>query len=580
MPPPTQPAAPRPDRPEEPPVAVPPGYPVAGYRTGEPIGAGAWGTVHAAHGTGELPDAAVKFLSPARLSPGQRRTMAQVARSEMRFSRLADHPHLIRTLAVVTVDDPAHPGLDGAVALVMERAARSLQDVLAAARPHAPVPGAERILAEVGAGLTHMHGAGWVHGDLKPGNILLMADGTAKLADFGLTAELEGTHAYAPPLGSPDHVPPEWWSERTGARGVALRPSADIWAFGVLAHQLLTGGLHPFLGATARARSLAAQAYARGAAPLRLDDALPACWREVVTACLAVDREVRGRVDLTALLTAAAAGGRQGAAAGRERGRRRRSGPGRAGAGPGSPGAGPGSAAAGGAGAVTGAGRLVGLAGTVAAAAVVLALTGAPEPVGSPETVTAAGPALGASPPSSPAGLLPPGAKAPAAVPSGARPPAAVPPGALPPGADVPVELRGPIEDAARRCPEPEITPALLAAMLKAESGFDPKAAHPESGEYGIAMWTPAVFNAWAQDADHDGVKDYFDPVDAIASMGNYVCWLDQQFKHRGMTDSLPALVTAGYRTSDKTVADTGGVPDRVSAHVAKVLGYLAEYGG
>ncbi|MFD0350817.1 protein kinase [Kitasatospora aburaviensis] len=147
-----------------------------------------------------------------------------------------------------------------------------------------------------------MHAAGWVHGDLKPGNVLLMPDGTAKLADFGLTAELEGTHAYAPPLGSPDHVPPEWWSERTGARGVALRPSADVWAFGVLAHQLLTGGLHPFLGATARARSLAGQAYARGAAPLRLDDALPQRWRPVVTACLTADREERARLDLATLL--------------------------------------------------------------------------------------------------------------------------------------------------------------------------------------------------------------------------------------------------------------------------------------
>ncbi|MFI6847668.1 serine/threonine-protein kinase [Kitasatospora sp. NBC_00085] len=509
---------------------MPPGYPVAGYRTGEPIGAGAWGSVYAAHGEGELPDAAVKFLSPARLSPGQRRTMAQVARSEMRFSRLADHPHLIRTLAVVTVDDPAHPGLDGAVALVMERAARSLQDVLAAARPHEPVPGAERILAEVGAGLTHMHGAGWVHGDLKPGNILLMADGTAKLADFGLTAELEGTHAYAPPLGSPDHVPPEWWSERTGARGVALRPSADIWAFGVLAHQLLTGGLHPFLGATARARSLAALAYARGAAPLRLDDALPARWRAVVTACLAADREARGGVDLASLLTAAAGGpgGPSSAATGPVRRRRLLA-------------------------------EAGGLGVTALVAAALLALTGSPEPA------TPAGTARPAPVPAASAGAAAAGT---------------VPAGAIPPGADVPAALRGPIEDAARRCPEPEITPALVAAMLKAESGFDPKAAHPESGEYGVAMWTPAVFNAWAQDGDHDGVKDYMNPADAIASMGNYVCWLDQQFKHRGLTGNLPALVTAGYRTSDKSVADTGGVPERVKAHVARVLGYLAEYGG
>ncbi|MGW7697942.1 serine/threonine-protein kinase, partial [Kitasatospora sp. NPDC054768] len=289
-----------------PPFAVPAGYPIAGYRLGAFLGAGAWGSVYAAEGPDGGP-AAVKILGAARFSPGQRRTVARMARSEQRFSRRADHPHLIRTFAVATVEDPDHPALDGAVALVMERAARNLQDLLAEARPGTAAPGAERILTEVCAGLTHMHRAGWVHGDLKPANVLLMPDGTAKIADFGLTAELEGTHAYAPPLGSPDHVPPEWWSERTGARGVAVRPSADVWAFGVIAHQLLTGGLHPFLGATARARSLAAQAYARGAAPLRLDEALPARWRPVVTACLAPGREERTRTGLALLVARAAA---------------------------------------------------------------------------------------------------------------------------------------------------------------------------------------------------------------------------------------------------------------------------------
>ncbi|MFD4530991.1 serine/threonine-protein kinase [Kitasatospora sp. NPDC058397] len=493
---------------------VPAGYRLAGYRTGAYLGAGAWGSVYAAEGPDGTP-AAVKLLSPARLSPGQRRTMTEVARSEMRFSRRADHPHLIRTLAVTVVDDPAHPGLDGAVALVMERAARSLQDVLAAARPGAPVPGAERLLAEVCAGLTHMHRGGWVHGDLKPANILLMSDGTAKIADFGLTAELEGTHAYAPPLGSPDHVPPEWWSERTGARGVAVRPSADIWAFGVIAHQVLTGGLHPFLGATARARSLAAQAYARGAAPLRLDEALPGPWRAVVTACLAPGREERARTDLAALVARAVArpACRRGAA-------------------------------------------LRAATGLLACAATVLVLTGAPEPEAAEQ-----------------------GAAVPAAG-SAAHPAAPPLPGAIPAGSDVPVAYRGMIEDAARRCPEPEITPVLLAAMLKAESGFDPNAARPETGEYGIAMWTPAVFDAWAKAAAHDGPKSYLDPGDAIAAMGNYVCWLDQQLKHRGFTRDLPALVTAAYRTSDKTVAAAEGVPERVRPHVDKVLRYLADYGG
>ncbi len=88
-----------------------------------------------------------------------------------------------------------------------------------------------------------MHAAGWVHGDLKPGNVLLMADRSVRLADFGLARELDGTHAYAPRLGSSDYLPPEWWSERVSEQGVAVRPTADIWALGVTAHQVLTGGL-------------------------------------------------------------------------------------------------------------------------------------------------------------------------------------------------------------------------------------------------------------------------------------------------------------------------------------------------
>ena len=153
-----------------------------------------------------------------------------------------------------------------------------------------------------------------------------------------------------------------------------------------------------------------------------------------------------------------------------------------------------------------------------------------------------------------------------------------MPPGALPPGADVPAELREPLARAARRCPEPEVTPALLAAMVRAESGFDASAARPETGEYGIAMWTPVVFRAWAHDGDGDGRADYMSPADAVVSMGSYVCWLAQRFKARGLRDDLPGLLAAGYRTSDKTVAEAGGVPDRVAAHAARVRAYLAEY--
>lgn len=205
----------------------------------------------------------------------------------------ADHPHLVRTHAVCTVEVPELPSLDGAIALVMDRAEASLKDALDAAGTGGPIADADRVLRGVAAGLAHMHGAGWVHGDLKPANVLLGPGGQVWLADFGLATELDGTHAHLPPLGTLDHLPPEWWSQRTGTQGTVVRPTADIWAFGVLAHQVLTGGLHPFPGSTARARSLAAQAYARGTAPLRLDAGLDEDMRRLIADCLAPDHAAR-----------------------------------------------------------------------------------------------------------------------------------------------------------------------------------------------------------------------------------------------------------------------------------------------
>ncbi|WP_371483020.1 serine/threonine-protein kinase [Kitasatospora sp. NBC_00315] len=505
------------------PLDIPAGSVLAGVRITGLIGSGGWSSVYAAERVADGAPVAVKLLRPDLLSPGQRATMAELAAREVRFSREADHPHLIRTFATATLRTPEDPRLDGAVALVMERADRSLRDALSAATPGRPLPGAERILGEVCAGLAHMHRRGWVHGDLKGANILLMADDTVRLADFGLTAELEGTHAYVPPLGSLDHVPPEWWSQRAGSRGVPLRPSADVWAFGVIAHQVLTGGLHPFLGATARARSLTAQAYARGACRLRLHEGLSEPWRAIVVDCLQPDQAERAR--LTSALLAARVHSLAATAAPRRRRARR-------------------------------------AALFAAGAALVLGLGTATVVVGGPATLR----------------TYPPPAPAPTPATGAARGVTGTARGALPEDSDVPRELRAVITDTARRCPEPEVTPALLAAMLKAESGFDPAAANPSTQEYGIAMWTPAVFNAWAQDGDNDGDKDYMSAPDAIVSMGDYVCWLDQRFKHRGMTEDLPALVVAGYRTSDKTVADAGGVPERVRAHVDKVMDYLAQY--
>lgn len=514
---------------------VPAGYRVGDWTVTGLIGSGSWGSVYTAEGPDGTP-AAVKFLGTALLTPGQQASMADLVRREVRFSLAARHPHLVRTREAVTVRDPSRPALDGCTALVMDRAARSVQDLLSATGPEAPEapasPGADahRILRGVADGLAYLHGLGWLHGDLKPANILLGPHGEVWLADFGLTAELDGTHAYVPPMGTLDHLPPEWWSARTGSQGTAVRPSADIWAYGVLAHEVLCGGLHPFPGATARARALAAQSYARGAAPLRLDPSLPDGWRRLVTDCLAPDHA--RRAGLTAVRLAA-------------RVAELTSGPAAA---PGRP-------------APPRRSRIRIRVRMAAAATGLLLASGAAAGLLSADH--------GHSARTDPA-------HAPAAPPGGPR--TAPLTDTLPAGSDVPAALRPAIDQATRLCVQPEVTPALLAAMLKAESGFDVRARRPATDEYGVAMWTPRVFASWAVDGDLDGTKDYMSPPDAIATMGVYLCWVDQQLKQHGMRGDLPSWIAASYRTSVRTVVDAGGVPARLRPYVDTVRRFMADY--
>lgn len=117
-----------------------------------------------------------------------------------------------------------------------------LRDVIAAVRGWGrtvPAGFAARIVAEVALGLHGCHKAGVVHCDVKPSNIMLHGSGTAMLGDFGIAqspqhAPEEGFRV----TGSPAYIPPELWSEG----GVTSRRS-DIYALGVTAHQLMTGGL-------------------------------------------------------------------------------------------------------------------------------------------------------------------------------------------------------------------------------------------------------------------------------------------------------------------------------------------------
>ncbi|MFG2349321.1 protein kinase domain-containing protein [Streptomyces phaeochromogenes] len=250
-------------------------------------------------GAGPLPrHAALKFLPTGTRTPRQLHHLRELADREQELLKRLRSPRLIRMYQALTVDDPEHPELDGATVLVLERAEGSMDALLDRS---ATPGGGPALLAQVCEGLHQLHHAGWVHGDLKPANILLMKDGSARLGDFNLAAELEGTHAYSPAFSTPDYTPPELLWAEIGERGQQIRPTADIWAFGVLAHLVLTGFL-PLPGGTAEARRDAVVRYARGTDELRLSPQLPDAWREIITDCLAPTHAERAPHDAASLL--------------------------------------------------------------------------------------------------------------------------------------------------------------------------------------------------------------------------------------------------------------------------------------
>ncbi|MBE1535639.1 protein kinase domain-containing protein [Actinomadura algeriensis] len=145
-------------------------------------------------------------------------------------------------------------------------------------------------------------------------------------------------------------------------------------------------------------------------------------------------------------------------------------------------------------------------------------------------------------------------------------------------GSDVPDEYRDLIVEAGRWCAMPGLSPALIAAMLKAESGFDPRLADPAKDEYGIARWTPRVLAHWQPGGlDHPEPRPAeITPELSIPAMGRFLCYWGRDLE--GVPGDPALNLAATYRTSSKTVIKAGGVPAEYRAYTEKVRRYLEDY--
>jgi serine/threonine protein kinase/Tol biopolymer transport system component len=221
-----------------------PGTRVGAYEIVAPLGAGGMGEVYRARDTRLGRDVAIKTLPSAFAADPQR-----TARLEREAQLLAalDNPHIA---GIYGIED-----VEGGRVLVLEFVdGESLSERLAKSG-RLPVDEALTIARQIIDALEAAHEKGIIHRDLKPANIMLAADGRVKVLDFGLaklepgsaspSGEREGlTHSptltFAATqagviLGTAAYMSPEQ------AKGRAADKRSDVWAFGCVLYEMLTG---------------------------------------------------------------------------------------------------------------------------------------------------------------------------------------------------------------------------------------------------------------------------------------------------------------------------------------------------
>jgi Tol biopolymer transport system component len=250
------------------------------------LGAGGMGEVYRARDTKLRRDVAIKVLPTAFTFDPERR--ARIER-EARVLASLSHPNVG---AIYGLEES-----DGAVLLVLELIEGVTLAERIAKRP-LPVIEALAIARQITDALDAAHEKGIVHRDLKPANIKIAPDGTVKVLDFGLAKLTQPPDsAVAAPLttlatseglviGTPAFMSPEQ------ARGLTVDKRTDIWAFGCVVYEMLTG-LEAFPGTTVSDRIAAI--IERDPDWSALPSGTPPAVRDLLRSCLEKDPKRRLR---------------------------------------------------------------------------------------------------------------------------------------------------------------------------------------------------------------------------------------------------------------------------------------------
>lgn len=252
---------------------------IGAYEVQGLLGIGGMGEVYRARDVRLGRDVALKILPSAFKNDSDR-----VARFEQEARVLAslNHSNIASIYGLEEAGD--------VTALVMEL----VEGADLSQKPLRSVDEALAIARQIAEALEAAHEQGVVHRDLKPANIKVRPDGTVKVLDFGLAVALVPNPDIAPEasphtqagalIGTPAYMSPEQ------ARGDIAGRHADIWAFGVVLYEMLTG-VSPF----ARATTAETLASVLGEQPdySRLPAGTPAIVRRLIPRCLEKDKKRR-----------------------------------------------------------------------------------------------------------------------------------------------------------------------------------------------------------------------------------------------------------------------------------------------
>jgi serine/threonine protein kinase len=202
-----------------------PGTSIGRYRLDTELGRGGMGAVFSAHDPHIDRPVALKLL--AGLGVDQERTAQWLA--EIRHLGRLEHPNIVRIY-----DCGTH---EGTPFIVLERLEGRNLNHRITADAASDVLAQLDIALQLGRALQHVHSAGVVHRDIKPGNVFLDTKGVVKLLDFGLSGFTRRPTAAAASLvgGTPEYMSPEQVAGKRATR------ESDIYAYGVVLYELFTG---------------------------------------------------------------------------------------------------------------------------------------------------------------------------------------------------------------------------------------------------------------------------------------------------------------------------------------------------